>query len=110
MGVDCSQAQQFLTVKAQFTTLTMTNIIGSTTQVIGLMERERATEPQTSRMEVYIEVSLIINVRFIPFYLFHFWSKCPFCLLFFIKKIPILPDLFWVKYTFFKKTIKMTAD
>ena len=70
VGVDCSRARQFLMVKAQFTTLTMTNIIGSTTQVIGLMERERATEPQTSRMEAYTEVLLIINVRFIPFYVF----------------------------------------
>ena len=61
VGVDCSRARQFLTVKAQFTTLTMTNIIGSTTQVIGLMERERATEPQTSRMEVYTEVIDIFN-------------------------------------------------
>ena len=117
VGVDCSRARQFLTVKAQFTTLTMTNIIGSTTQVIGLMERERAMEQQTSRMEVYTEVSLIINVRFIPFYVFHFWSKCPkskkiscpFCLLFLIKNSHFAWSLL-DKVDFFFKTIKMTAD
>ena len=29
---------------------------------------------------VYRGISLIINFCFIPFYLFHFWSKCPFFL------------------------------
>ena len=59
MGGDCSRARQFLTVREPFTTLTMTNIIGSTTRVIGLQERERAMEPQTLRMEVYTEVCML---------------------------------------------------
>lgn len=56
VGVDCSRVRQFLTVKAPFTTLTMTNIIGSTTRGLGSMAPETATERRISKMEVFTKV------------------------------------------------------